>query len=114
MPSTAQVAPGRLVFHVVKQANHREEMLEKDANYLTFLPVMRDTLHNHPVRIFLERSARSRTTSSVQETGVGEAIGGVDSAVHENYSSPSDRPWPRANDWTALGYRAETEAKLTA
>jgi putative transposase len=51
MPRTARIAPGGMVFHVLNRANNREEMFEKDEDYLAFLRVLRDTLQKKPMRI---------------------------------------------------------------
>jgi putative transposase len=40
-----------MVFHVLNRANDRDEMLEKDEDYLAFLRVLGDTLQKKPMRI---------------------------------------------------------------
>ena len=40
-----------MVFHVLNRANNRDDMFDKDEDYLAFLRVMRDTLKKKPMRI---------------------------------------------------------------
>jgi putative transposase len=40
-----------MVFHVLNRANNRDEMLERDEDYLAFLRVLGDTLQKKPMRI---------------------------------------------------------------
>lgn len=51
MPRTARIAPGGMVFHVLNRANNRDQVFERDEDYLAFLRVMRDTLQKKPMRI---------------------------------------------------------------
>lgn len=51
MPRTARIAPGGMIFHVLNRANNRDEIFERDEDYLAFLRVMRDTLAKKPKRI---------------------------------------------------------------
>ena len=51
MPRTARIAPGGMIFHVLNRANNRDQIFEKDKDYLAFLRVMRDTLERKPLRI---------------------------------------------------------------
>ena len=38
MPRTARISPGGMVFHVLNRANNRDEMFEKDEDYLQVVP----------------------------------------------------------------------------
>lgn len=40
-----------MVFHVLNRANNRDEMFEKDEDYLAFLRLLGDTLQKRPMRI---------------------------------------------------------------
>ena len=51
MPRTARIAPAGMIFHVLNRANNRDEIFEKEQDYLAFLRVMRDTLEKKPMRI---------------------------------------------------------------
>ncbi len=51
MPRTARIAPGGMVFHVLNRANNRDQVFERDEDYLAFLRVMRDTLQKKPMRL---------------------------------------------------------------
>lgn len=42
MLRTARIAPGGMVFHALNRANNRDRMFVTDADYLAFLPVLRD------------------------------------------------------------------------
>ena len=51
MPSTARVAPGGMVFHVLNRGVARMQLFEKAADYQAFEQVLRDTLDQSPMRI---------------------------------------------------------------
>ncbi len=51
MPRTARIAPGGMVFHVLNRANARARIFGKEADYVAFERVMRETLVKQPMRI---------------------------------------------------------------
>ena len=51
MPSTARVAPGGMVFHVLNRGVGRRRIFDKDADYAAFEAIVEETLNKCPMRI---------------------------------------------------------------
>src|SRR5258708_29371404 len=51
MPRSARVAPGQMLYHVFNRANGRLRLDRKEADYLSFYDVLRQTQQRVPLRI---------------------------------------------------------------
>ncbi len=59
-----------MVFHVLNRANNRDEMFEKDQDYLAFLRVMSDMLEKKSMRILSFRVMPNTGTSFCGPSGM--------------------------------------------